>query len=60
MKSTAAALKTALTQIIELVQTLEKSSLSEATREDALSQVRKIASELIDGQGNLFHSSVDD
>lgn len=60
MKSSAAALKTALTQIIELAQTLEKSTLSDATREEALSHVRKIASELIDGQGNLFHSSVDD
>ena len=60
MTSTAKALKTALSQIIELAHTLENASLSEEIRDDALGRVRNIASELIDGQGNLFHSSEED
>lgn len=60
MKSSAETLKSALMQIVQLAQTLESAALSEDVRADALSQVRNIASELIDGQGNLFHSLEDD
>ncbi|WP_084398144.1 hypothetical protein [Henriciella aquimarina] len=56
MRESATALKQALARIVDLVELLEKASLSEETREDALSRVRSIAAELIDGQGNLFQS----
>lgn len=55
MKASAEALKTALSQIVELAHLLEESSFSEETRTEALTRVRLLAAELIDGQGNLFH-----
>lgn len=48
------ALRIALLQIVELANALEKASISEAVRQDAKARIRKIASELVDGQGNLF------
>ena len=56
MRESAASLKTALSRIVDLAQILESASFSEETREQALGQVRSIAAELIDGQGNLFQS----
>ncbi len=49
-------LKAALAQIIQLAETLEKIDLSEADRSEVNTQVCRIASEMIDGQGNLFQS----
>ncbi|RIJ23375.1 hypothetical protein D1224_03650 [Henriciella barbarensis] len=48
------ALRIALLQIVELANALEKASISESVRQDAKARIRKIASELVDGQGNLF------
>lgn len=49
-------IRIALLQIVELANALEKATISESLREDARARVRKIAAELIDGQGNLFQS----
>ena len=54
MERSSDALRVALLQIVELANALEKAPISEAMREDAKARVRKIAAELIDGQGNLF------
>ena len=50
-------LRVALLQIVELAQALENATISESLREEAKARVRKIAAELIDGQGNLFQSA---
>ncbi|MEM5518421.1 hypothetical protein WNY37_15805 [Henriciella sp. AS95] len=56
IRSTTQQLKAALAQIIDLAETLERIDLSEADRQDINTQVSRIASEMIDGQGNLFQS----
>ena len=56
MERSTDSLRIALLQIVELANALEKAPISEEMREDAKARVRKIASELIDGQGNLFQS----
>ncbi len=56
MRASAASFKTALAQIVQLAQTLENAAITENDRDNAMSQVRTIAAELIDGQGNLFQS----
>lgn len=55
MKASSEALRKALTQIVALAELLENASFSEETRTEAMAQVRSLAAELIDGQGNLFH-----
>lgn len=50
-------LRVALLQIVELAQALENATISESLHEEAKARVRKIAAELIDGQGNLFQSA---
>ncbi|WP_018147977.1 hypothetical protein [Henriciella marina] len=54
MERSSDALRVALLQIVELANALEKAPVSETVREDAKARIRKIAAELIDGQGNLF------
>lgn len=49
-------LKSALAQIIRLAETIENIDFSEDDRASVTGQVCKIASEIIDGQGNLFQS----
>ena len=56
MRDSAQALKSALANIVELAQILEKASISDDVRQDALTRVRHIATELVDGQGDLFQS----
>lgn len=56
MRATTEQLKSALANIVRLAETLEKVDLSKEDREDVNAQVCRIASEMIDGQGNLFQS----
>lgn len=56
MTQSSDALRVALLQIVELANALEKAPISETLREEAKARVRKIAAELVDGQGNLFQS----
>lgn len=55
MRASSQALKTALAQIVQLAELLETASFSDEIRDEALTRVRALAAELIDGQGNLFH-----
>ena len=56
MQASSEALRSVLLKIVELANALEKASISEPLRSDAKDRIRKIAAELIDGQGNLFQS----
>ena len=55
MRESSETLRAALTQIVALAELLESSALSADTKTDALSRVRALAAEIIDGQRNLFH-----
>ena len=55
MRASSEALKTSLAQIVQLAELLETASFSDEIRDEALTRVRALAAELIDGQGNLFH-----
>lgn len=55
MKESAQALKASLAQIVELAELLESAAISESVKDDAIGRVKRLAAELIDGQGNLFH-----
>lgn len=46
--------ETALSQIIDLANHLESAHLAECDRIQALASVRKLASNLLDGQGDFF------
>lgn len=47
-------LKDALAAIVQLAAHLESAAIDEADRQTALANVRKLASRLIDSQGDLF------
>lgn len=55
MRQSAETLRAALARIVDLAELLESSALSTETKTDALSRVRALAAEIIDGQRNLFH-----
>lgn len=56
LRATTDQLKSALANIVQLAETLERIDLSKEDRDDINAQVCRIASEMIDGQGNLFQS----
>ncbi|MGB3625572.1 MAG: hypothetical protein WA989_07085 [Henriciella sp.] len=56
LKATTEQLKSALANIVQLAETLERLDISESDRDEVTTQVCRIASEMIDGQGNLFQS----
>lgn len=54
LANTSSELKQVLTGIVDLAACLEKASIEEGDRQDALDRVRRLAAVVIDQQGDLF------